>query len=126
MANIDSYKNSFPHARLTRSPEGVLEVVLHTNGGSLVFNGYTNEEYVDLFHQINQDGGNRVVILTGAGGAFIDTIEGDGFDFFSPRGYDKVYREGKKVLANILDIPVPVIRRAQRADDGAFGICTAR
>jgi enoyl-CoA hydratase/carnithine racemase len=109
MANIDSYKNSFPHARLTRSPEGVLEVVLHTNGGSLVFNGYTHEEYVDLFHQINQDGGNRVVILTGAGGAFIDTIEGDGFDFFSPRGYDKVYREGKKVLANILDIPVPVI-----------------
>jgi hypothetical protein len=33
----------------------------------------------------------------------------DGFDFFSPRGYDKIYREGKKVLMNILDIVVPMI-----------------
>src|SRR5215831_6287968 len=32
-----------------------------------------------------------------------------GFDFFSSRGYDKVYREGKKVLLNLIDIPVPVI-----------------
>ena len=31
------------------------------------------------------------------------------FDFFSPRGYDKIYREGKKVLMNILDIEVPLI-----------------
>jgi hypothetical protein len=27
---------------------------------------------------------------------------------FSSRGYDKVYREGKKVLLNLIDIPVPV------------------
>jgi hypothetical protein len=106
MADFNTYKDSFPHAKLFRTPEGVLEVVLHTNGGSVIFNGYTHEEYVDLFHQINQNYANRVVILTGAGEAFIDRIEGDGFDFFTPRGYDKIYREGKKVLANILDIPV--------------------
>ena len=33
----------------------------------------------------------------------------DGFDFFTPQGYDKIYREGKKVLMNILDIEVPLI-----------------
>lgn len=109
MANFDTYKNAFPHAKLTRSPDGVLEVVLHTNGGTLIFNGYTHEEFVELFHQIGQDVENRVVILTGAGNAFIDTIETEGFDFFTPRGYDKIYREGKKVLANLLDISVPVI-----------------
>ena len=97
------------HAKLTRSPAGVLEVVLHTDGGSLVFNGHVHEEYVELFHQIGQDPDNRVVILTGAGEAFIDRIEPDGFDFFTPRGYDKIYREGKKILANLLDIPVPMI-----------------
>jgi hypothetical protein len=32
-----------PHAKLTRSQEGVLEVVLHTNGGTLIFNGYAHE-----------------------------------------------------------------------------------
>jgi len=109
MAVFDTYKRAFQHAQLTRSPEGVLEVVLHTNGGTLVFNGYAHEEFVELFHQINQDPGNRVVILTGAGEAFIDRIDPEGFDFFSPRGYDKIYREGKKVLSNLLDIPVPVI-----------------
>jgi enoyl-CoA hydratase/carnithine racemase len=72
MADLGAYKDAFPHAKLTRSVEGVLEVVLHTKGGSLIFNGYTHEEFVDLFHQINQDEGNRVVILTGAGKAFID------------------------------------------------------
>jgi enoyl-CoA hydratase/carnithine racemase len=109
MADLDAYKDAFAHAKLTRSPEGVLEVVLHTNGDSLVFNSDTHEEFVELFHQINQDAGNRVIILTGAGEAFIDRIDAAGFDFFSPRGYDKIYREGKKVLQNLIDIPVPVI-----------------
>jgi enoyl-CoA hydratase/carnithine racemase len=109
MGGFDSYQDGFPHAALTRSPEGMLEVVLHTDGGTLVFNGYVHEEFVELFHRIGQDVDNRVVILTGAGEAFIDRIDAEGFDFFSPRGYDKIYREGKKVLANLLDIPVPVI-----------------
>ena len=59
MANFDSYKNAFPHAKLIRSSNGVLEVVLHTNGDTLIFNGYTHEEFVDLFHQISRDAENR-------------------------------------------------------------------
>jgi enoyl-CoA hydratase/carnithine racemase len=109
MAKFRTYKDNFPHAKLTRSESGVLEVVLHTNGDTLVFDGYTHEEFVELFHQIGQDRDNRVVILTGAGDAFIDKIDPAGFDFFTPRGFDKMYREGKKVLANLLDIQVPVI-----------------
>jgi enoyl-CoA hydratase/carnithine racemase len=109
MADFNTYKDMFPHAKLTRSPAGVLEVVLHTNGDTLIFNGYAHEEFVDLFHQISQDRGTRVVILTGSGGAFMESISPEGFDFFSPQGYDKIYREGKKVLMNILDIEVPLI-----------------
>ena len=109
MSKFDSYKNAFPNARLTRSPSGVLEVALHTDGGKLVFNGHTHEQFVDLFHQIGADTENRAVILTGSGDAFMDAISPDGFDFFSPRGYDKIFREGRKVLMNILDIEVPMI-----------------
>jgi hypothetical protein len=54
MAGFDTYRDVFPHAKLTRSPEGVLEVVLHTNGDTLIFNGNTHEEFVELFHQINR------------------------------------------------------------------------
>lgn len=109
MAKFDGYKNTFPHARLNRKANGVLEVALHTDGGKLVFNGHTHEEFVELFHQIGEDRDNRAVILTGSGDAFMDAIDPEGFDFFSPQGYDKILREGRKVLSNILDIEVPMI-----------------
>ena len=109
MSKFSSYQHVFPNARLTRSQSGVLEVVLHTDGGTLQFNGHTHEQFVDLFHVIGEDAENRVVILTGSGSAFMETLSPDGFDFFSPRGYDKIYREGRKVLMNILDIEAPFI-----------------
>src|ERR1700721_3093815 len=109
MSRFDAYRDGFPNARLTRSKSGVLEVALHTDGGTLVFNGHTHEEFVDLFHAIGSDPDNRVVILTGSGNAFMETISPEGFDFFPPRGYDKIYREGRKVLMKILDIEAPLI-----------------
>jgi enoyl-CoA hydratase/carnithine racemase len=109
MGHFNSYCDNFPNARLTRSESGVLEVALHTKGGVLIFNGHTHEQFVDLFHAIGSDPDNRVVILTGSGEAFMETISPEGFDFFSPQGYDKIHREGKKVLMNILDIEVPMI-----------------
>ena len=109
MTRFDAYRDRFPNARLTRSPTGVLEVALHTDGGPLVFNGHTHEQFVELFHAIGSDPDTRVVILTGGGNAFMESISSDGFDFFTPQGYDKIYREGKKILMNILDIEVPMI-----------------
>jgi enoyl-CoA hydratase/carnithine racemase len=109
MSRFDAYRDGFPNARLNRSKSGVLEVALHTDGGTLVFNGHTHEQFVDLFHAIGSDPDNRVVILTGSGDAFMETISPEGFDFFTPQCYDKIYREGRKVLMNILDIEAPLI-----------------
>ena len=109
MAKFDTYREAFPNARLSRKPNGVLEVALHTDGGKLVFNGHTHEQFVHLFHSIGEDNSNRVVILTGSGDAFMDGISPEGFDFFSPQGYDKILREGRKVLSNILDVEAPMI-----------------
>jgi enoyl-CoA hydratase/carnithine racemase len=109
MSRFLAYRDGFPNARLNRSKSGVLEVALHTDGGTLVFNGHTHEQFVDLFHAIGSDPDNRVVILTGSGDAFMETISPEGFDFFTPQGYDKIYREGRKVLMNILDIETPLI-----------------
>ena len=95
MYRFDDYRESFPHARLRRSKTG-LEVTLHTDGGTLVFSGHTHEQFVDLFHAIGSDPDNRVVILTGSGNAFMESISPEGFAFFTPQGYDKIYREGKK------------------------------
>jgi enoyl-CoA hydratase/carnithine racemase len=109
MTKFETYRDAFPNARLTRKDNGVLEVALHTDGGKLVFNGYTHEQFVDLFHAIGEDRENHAVILTGSGEAFMDAISPEGFDFFTPQGYDKILREGRKVLSNILDVEVPMI-----------------
>lgn len=109
MSAFDRYKDAYANARLTRTPDGVLEVRFHTDGAKLVFNGHTHEQFTDMFHQIGADPDNRVVILTGSGDAFMDAISPEGFDFFTPRGYDKIFREGRKILMNILDVEVPMI-----------------
>ena len=96
MTRFEKYRDFFPNARLARSRTGVLEVALHTDGGVLVFNGYTHEQFVDLFHAIGSDPENRVVILTGSGNAFMETITLDGFDFFSPRAMTRFTARAKR------------------------------
>ncbi len=109
MRTFDAYRDAFPNAALARKPNGVLEVRLHTSGGKLVFDGHAHSQFVELFHAIGEDRDNRVVILTGSGDAFMDQISPEGFDFFTPQGFDRILREGRKVLMNILDVEVPMI-----------------
>jgi enoyl-CoA hydratase/carnithine racemase len=96
VTRFDAYRESFPNALLTRSGMGVLEVALHTDGGTLVFDGHTHEQFVDLFHAIGSDSDNRVVILTGSGDAFMERITLDGFDFFYPAGLRQNLPRGQK------------------------------
>jgi enoyl-CoA hydratase/carnithine racemase len=109
MTDFARYKEGFPHARLIRSAEGVLEMSFHSNGKTLTFDADTHEEFVDLFRVVGQDPETRVVIMTGTGDAFIDNIDGSKFDFGTAKGFLKMFQEGRQVLANLIDIPVPVI-----------------
>jgi len=105
---FESYRDKYENVRMKRQ-DGILEVALHTRGGPLVFNGYVHEALVHAFRDIGDDQDNHVVILTGTGDEFCAQLSPDGFDFFSPTGYDKILREGTKIPENILDIEVPMI-----------------
>jgi len=105
---FDSYRERYDNVRMKRE-DGILEVALHSDGGPLVFNGHVHEALVKAFRDIGDDPDNHVVILTGTGHDFCTQITPDGFDFFTPTGYDKILREGTKVLENLLDIQVPMI-----------------
>jgi enoyl-CoA hydratase/carnithine racemase len=105
---FESYREKYENMRMKRE-DGVLEVALHTRGGPLEFNGYVHEALVHAFREIGDDRDNHVVILTGTGDEFCTRISAEGFDFFTPTGYDKILREGTKVLQNLLDIEVPMI-----------------
>jgi enoyl-CoA hydratase/carnithine racemase len=105
---FDTYRNKYDNVRMKRE-DGILEVALHSGGGPLVFNGYVHEALVHAFRDIGDDPDNHVVILTGTADEFCARITPDGFDFFTPPGFNKILREGTKVLENILDIQVPMI-----------------
>ena len=105
---FETYRDKYDNVRMRRE-EGILEVALHSRGGPLEFDGYVHEALVDAFRDIGDDRENHVVILTGTGDEFCARISPDGFDFFTPMGYDKILREGTKILENILDIEVPMI-----------------
>jgi enoyl-CoA hydratase/carnithine racemase len=105
---FESYRDKYENVRMKRE-DGILEVALHTRGGPLVFNGYVHEALVDAFRDIGDDPDNHVVILTGTGEEFCAQIAPEGFDFFTPTGYDKILREGTRLLENILNIETPMI-----------------
>ena len=105
---FNGYREKYENLRMRRE-DGILEVALHTRGGPLVFNGHVHQALVRAFRDIGDDPENHVVILTGTGNEFCARISPEGFDFFTPTGYDKILREGTKVLENLLDIEVPMI-----------------
>jgi enoyl-CoA hydratase/carnithine racemase len=116
---FDSYSHKYPNLKMRRE-EGILEVTLHSNNGPLIFNGFVHETIGNAFRDIGDDRDNHVVILTGTGDELCAQITSEGFDSFTPSGFDKILREGTKTLENILDIQVPIIA----AVNGAFTVHT--
>lgn len=110
MTTQPDYFTKYENLHFYRDENGILEVRMHTNGGSLTFTGKTHREFPDAFYDISRDRDNRVVILTGTGDSWIAQIDFKSLgDVTNPREWDKTFWEGKKVLQNLLDIEVPMI-----------------
>ena len=104
------YFAAYPNLKLTRDANGVLVAEFHSNGGPLIMTAQSHTEFVDAFYRIAQDRGNKIVILTGAGGEFITDVDWSSFgDVADPGVWSQVHDEGLQVLENIANIRVPVI-----------------
>ena len=105
-----SYFDAYPNLAITRDGNGVLTVRFHTDGGPIVFTGRTHEDLTHALEEISLDGGNRAMILTGTGDAFMDQIDGPSLgEIFKPAAWEKVRVEGLKVLQRLVELPVPVV-----------------
>ena len=106
----DDYFAAYRSLKLTRDAEGVLVVKFHTRGGPFRFTAQDHTEFVDAFYRIARDRANKIVILTGAGGEFISSIDFSSFgNVADPGVWDQVHDEGVQLLENIANIRVPVI-----------------
>lgn len=113
MARFEDYKDRFRYVRMERQ-DGILELTLHRDGGPALWEGNRDgihDEVGQAFHLVGHDPETKVVIITGAGDVFctqMDPTRGDG-ETMDQLFWDRIYREGKDLLMNLLDIEVPVI-----------------
>ena len=104
------YFTAYRSLKLTRHADGVLVAEFHTEGRPLTFTAADHTEFVDAFYRIAQDRANKVVILTGAGGEFIPSIDFSTFgNVADPGVWSQLHDEGAQMLENIANIRVPVI-----------------
>ncbi|MCW2801676.1 MAG: camK [Aeromicrobium sp.] len=109
MASFDTYQNKYNWAALERN-DGILEIRLHTNGESFVWDEEPHDELASLFRDVGDDRGNRVVILTGTGDDFCNTIQPGSFsDVGRATTWEKIHFEGRRQISALLDIEAPVI-----------------
>jgi enoyl-CoA hydratase/carnithine racemase len=108
---LESYAGRYQNLKISRTG-GVLEVVLHLDGGPLQWCDAIHEELPHAFRDISQDIENRVIILTGTGDSFCNSIQPGSFKMepVAPSlQVDRIYQDGKDLVLNMLDLKVPVI-----------------
>ena len=111
MSTFEEYSGKYRHIRLERSAEGVLLATFHTDGGTLQWGQAPYLEFPQVFADIGNDPGNKVVIFTGAGDAFSGP-PGNPSNHRpqkTPAGWYNEYWGGKRLVQNLLDIEVPTI-----------------
>lgn len=107
-SSLDEYSRKYRHISLSRQG-GILEVKLHSNGGSLVWAPRVHEELGFCFNDIAHDPDTEVVILTGEGDTFCSELDRDAFLSTSIPTWAPIHLEGRRLINNLLDIGVPVI-----------------
>jgi enoyl-CoA hydratase/carnithine racemase len=107
--NFAEYSERYQCVKMQRS-DGILQLTLHTEGKALVWGAIPHRELPQVFLDVGSDLENRVIILTGTGDSFsgprppVAMRQGR-----STSDWDRIMREGKALLTNLLNIEVPMI-----------------
>lgn len=105
-----AYASSYENLAFSRDGDGVLLLRFHTDGGPIVFTGKAHEDFTAALEEISLDHDNKALVITGAGGVFMDQIDGPSLgEIFRPAVWEKIRVEGGKVLQRLLDLPFPVV-----------------
>ena len=108
MARFEDYAESYKHVRMERR-NGILQMQLHTDGGTLRWGESPHSELGRCFYDIGSDPDNKVIIMTGTEDKFIARFAREERLDMTPQRWDHIYWDAKKLLMNHLDIEVPMI-----------------
>ena len=112
MSKLADYQNKYADIKFRRE-DGILEMAVHRNGGEAAWSSDENgihRQLGDAFYEVGRDRENQVVIFTGTGEHFMEKLDfGDFFGPYDMAFMDRIIKEGKDLLHNMLDLEVPVI-----------------
>jgi enoyl-CoA hydratase/carnithine racemase len=115
-SRLEEYAPKYDFFAALRRENGVLELRLHTNGGSLKWGLEAHSGLIALMQDINADPDNECVILTGTGESFLAELneqswvdQGFTTGFGEHQAYDIMYHGQTREPLALLDIKVPVI-----------------
>ena len=111
MTRFEGYATTYQTLKMQQRRDGIREVTLQTKGGALLWNESVHRELAYTCTDISADPDNKVVILTATGDVFCAEVDFASFSggLGTPRGWDKLYWEGKHLLMNLLDVEVSMI-----------------
>jgi enoyl-CoA hydratase/carnithine racemase len=107
-ARFSDYSKAYDHVSMRRA-DGILELRLHSDGGPLVWGHGPHSELGHCFADVAADEDNRVVILTGTGDSFCSKLDESWVGHFGPKMWDEIFRDGRRLLLQLLEIEVPVL-----------------
>jgi enoyl-CoA hydratase/carnithine racemase len=105
---FDEYAKKYETIELERT-DGIVQMTVHSGGKSLIWTAQAHDELAYCFSDLANDRENKVVILSGTGENFCAEIDFTSFDLSTAQAWDHVVYEGRRLLTNLLDIPVPVV-----------------
>ncbi len=112
------YKDRYRNYRFELSPEGILLMQCHTDGGSLVWDWKAHDEMSDAFADVAGDREIRVLIHTGTGENYNanwgppTTAKPEYLAMNDQRGLEKLDEKawyGRNLVENVLAVDVPMI-----------------
>lgn len=106
--DFSEYSKRYSHVRMNRI-DGIIELTLHSEGRSLVWGDGPHSELGWCFEDVGNDPENRIVIITGTGENFCAELDQSWVGAMTPGKWDRIYRNGCRLLERLLSIGVPVL-----------------
>lgn len=114
--SLEDYQTKYEFFLKLRRVKGILELRLHTDGGSLRWGLEAHSALIAALADINNDPENECVILTGTGSSFLAELDEaswskQGFKkgFDEHQAYDIMYHSQTREPLALLDLKMPVI-----------------
>ena len=107
--NFADYATSYDAFALERR-DGVVHLRFHTDGGAFRWSSTAHRVLGDVLQDIDSDPENRVLLLSGTGDDYCGSID---LASFAGIGWDMITWEGKRYIAALLNLEIPVVAAVQ-------------